>query len=235
MKKVCRTCGYEVDEGMNFCPNCGQKFSNKESKEIHQAMNEIYQEYDEEVEVKPKSKTGLIIVLALLVVLLLGAIGFLGFKLLKQDEPSVDPGIVDEIDPTPDNPTDETDTENDPVVDDTTDTEQDVATDTDEGHIEGLNVNEIEFVTDNSEDIYRVIVYFEYTGDEENLRVTLLDPSNVLQVGPIALPDGADHVYFLLGKATLLMVNQMDFIFETDQSEITYTVYKSDYEQHLQR
>lgn len=248
MKKVCKTCGYEVEEGMNFCPNCGQKYPSDDSREIDQAMNEIFGTKQDESqhhyhEANPHGKSAIKVALGALVILLLVSVGALGYNVFfTNNEPGVQepsgPGVGEENPDTPDDPSQNGETNPEVPVngeekpDEPKNPEQNNQPETN-GEVEGLTIENVEFLKDNSDDIYRVNVYFEYTG-EENLNVTLLDPTNTLQIGPIDLPSGADQVYFLLGKTTLLMVNQMDFIFATDANEITYTLYKTDYEKHLQ-
>jgi uncharacterized membrane protein YvbJ len=37
----CRQCGYELSEGEKYCPKCGTKVSNPETRKFSQEMSEM--------------------------------------------------------------------------------------------------------------------------------------------------------------------------------------------------
>ena len=241
MSKRCKTCGEEIEDGMNFCPNCGQPCDDQEDRQaIRRAMQDLNaarpqremkqkeikpeREIRQEIDDEPNHGRGPLIVLGLLAIAVVAVVGALIVGMLRNE------GVEQ---PAPENPTaevPETPTEN-PDTDPETPTEtptqpQDPEEENPQDNEENTGDGEGLAFTDQLESFGDTLHVdrIEATTEEDTLRftiyyettvplsVSLVDDTGTMQIGPIDLGENGGYAYFEINR-NYVASNQLMFLF----------------------
>lgn len=197
MKRRCKTCGEELDPGMNFCPNCGQPSDEKEDQiAIQKELQEIQEDHLSN-NTRDNGKT-MMILLAVLALSVVAILGTLMVKMLRND------GVQPPQEPTVDTPVEKDPSTTKPQVPQEEEIPQSsfenekeeenqaiVYTENLAAFGENFQLDRIE-VKKEKENL-RLTLYYETSVP---LSVSLVDNLGNLNIGPIDLGSDGGYAYF---------------------------------------
>lgn len=242
MTRKCKTCGEELDPQMNFCPNCGQPSGVIEDKQaIDKAMRELNTEIKstgKEVPEKEESNSRKsMILLIVLTLILVGVLGGLLVKMVRNEEKPVQPN-----EPVVDVPKEPADSDvNEPNSSEISNGKPTDQNDEDEtnrlAHTAHIEAFKDTFLVDHVEvkpqdETLRFEIYYQTTVP---LSITLVDDTGRMQIGPIDLGASGEYAYFELNRSSFA-ANQLMFLFnQSDDPTIAGEVIieKSEFEKYL--
>lgn len=220
--KVCENCKKVYQDDMNYCPYCGTKYHDYK-EDLKQAMDDLFDE--NKVEKKPvfsrvkkqemlreeKTNKYLNIALTALIVMIIGTV-LVGAVMIGEKFLPTQPGVIENTNPTTDEPSvDESETV-DEIIDDKDD------------EIVDDNIQEDEIVNEEDQTIDIIDVTNNEDGDftidkikvkKENDQVKIeikcnalmagnifLKDSGSLNIGPINIKEGKNEFYFTVSGNT---------------------------------